>query len=111
MKNLKNKSVAISIAILLTISMTASIMLIMPTASAHSPPWNIPTYAYIVAAPDPVGVGQPVQIYMWLDPVYGVAGGSSSKQPVNAPLHLGVADKDNRLIDVMKFDTLVGFFF
>ena len=29
----------------------------MPTASAHTPAWSIPTYAYISASPDPVGVG------------------------------------------------------
>ncbi len=80
----RNKTVASAIVIILTLSMSASIMLI-PSASAHSPPWNIPTYAYIVAAPDPIGVGQTAHVYMWLDPVYGVAGGSStsSSQPGN----------------------------
>ena len=77
MRNIKHKTIAISIVILLTISMAASIMLI-PTASAHSPPWQIPVYAYIVAAPSPIGVGQEVHVYMWLDPVYGVAGGSAA---------------------------------
>ena len=75
MKNFKSKTIAISIAIILTISMAASIILI-PSASAHSPPWQIPTYAYIVAAPNPIGVGQPTHVYMWLDPVFGAAGGS-----------------------------------
>ncbi len=28
---------------------------------------NIPTYAYIVAAPNPIGVGQTIDVYMWLD--------------------------------------------
>ena len=41
-----------SLIVLLTISSFA----IMPTASAHDPPYNIPTYAYISASPDPVGV-------------------------------------------------------
>ncbi len=77
MKNLKNKTIAISIALLLTISMAASIMLI-PTANAHTPAWSIPTYAYISAAPDPVGVGQSAHVYMWLDPVYGAAGGTTA---------------------------------
>ncbi|HLN90194.1 MAG TPA: hypothetical protein VK253_09020, partial [Candidatus Binatia bacterium] len=80
----RNKTVAISIIIILTISMSASMMLI-PATSAHLPPWQIPTYAYITTAPDPVGVGQTAHVYMWLDPVYGVAGGSttSSSQPGN----------------------------
>ena len=71
------KTTAITIAIFLTLSIIATTMTV-PTASAHSPPWNIPTYAYIVAAPDPVGIGQTAHVYMWLDPVYGVTGGSTA---------------------------------
>jgi hypothetical protein len=72
----KNKIAAIAIAIFFILSMTASITLI-PTAIAHDPGWKIPAYAYIVAAPDPIGVGQVAHIYMWLAPVYGIAGGSN----------------------------------
>ena len=68
----KNRIAAIAIAIILTFSMSASMMLI-PSASAHSPPWNIPTYAYITAAPAPVGVGQPIFITMWLTNVFSPA--------------------------------------
>jgi hypothetical protein len=80
----KNSMLAISIALLLTISMCSSLVLV----SAHNTPtdqstWNIPTYAYIVAAPDPVGVGQTVHVYMWLDPVYGAAGGTSARIGTN----------------------------
>jgi hypothetical protein len=39
----------------------------LPAANAHDPKWNIPSFAYIVAQPDPVGVNQPVKIYMWVD--------------------------------------------
>ena len=77
MKTLKNKTAAIAIAIFLTLSMSASMMLI-PTASAHTPAWQIPTYAYIFAAPSTIGVGQTVVVYMWLDPVFGAAGGTSA---------------------------------
>ena len=66
MQKIKNRILAISIAILLTISISASIMLTPPT-TAHSPPWQIPTYAYVVAAPNPIGVGQEAHVYMWLD--------------------------------------------
>ncbi len=70
MQIVKNKIAAIVIAIFLTLSIGASIMLI-PTASAHNPPITIPTYAYISASPNPVGVGQQVTIYMWLNQVFG----------------------------------------
>lgn len=34
------------------------------------PPWQIPTFAYIHAAPNPVGVGQTTTVYMWIDKVF-----------------------------------------
>jgi hypothetical protein len=68
MNILRGKTTATTIAIFLIISMTASIML-LPTTSAHTPPWNIPTFAYINVAPNPVGVGQSVEIIMWLNQV------------------------------------------
>ena len=67
---------AILITALLAISAGATMTLI-PTATAHTPGWEIPTYAYIVAAPNPIGVGQTQHIYMWLDCVFGAAGGTS----------------------------------
>ena len=36
------------------------------------------------AAPDPVGVGQTTHIYMWLDAVYGAAGGAAAVIGTNA---------------------------
>ena len=65
MQKVKNKTAAIAIAIFLMLSMSASIMLV-PNASAHSPPLNIPTYSYINVAPDPAGLGQTVTIGFWL---------------------------------------------
>jgi hypothetical protein len=86
----KNKTLAISIALLLTITMVSS-MIFMPDAYAHGPgyappndvPWSIPTYAYIVAAPSPIGLGQTAHVYMWLDCVYGAAGGTTAAVPTN----------------------------
>ena len=46
----------------------ASIM-VLPSTTAHTPAWSIPTYAYINASPSPVGVGQSVEIIMWLNQV------------------------------------------
>jgi hypothetical protein len=41
----------------------------IPAANAHTPPWTIRTYAYINAEPNPVGVGQQINIIMWLDKI------------------------------------------
>ena len=70
--------IVLSFMLSLTFSMT-----LFPNACAHSPTWSIPTYAYINAEPNPIGVGQSMIIYMWLDPVYGDAitgGGTRSSR-------------------------------
>ena len=56
------------IATLLIVSIAASMTLI-PNVSAHTPKWQIPTYAYVQAVPNPVGVGQSALIYMWVDKI------------------------------------------
>jgi outer membrane protein assembly factor BamB len=66
MKQTSNKTVTILFALILTVSMTASIVLI-PNANAHTPPYYIVSYAYITAAPQPVGVGQSMSVSMWVD--------------------------------------------
>jgi hypothetical protein len=66
MKTLKNKIAAITIAIFFILSMTASMMLI-PTASAHSPPWDVPTYTYVAVSPNPDGIGQTLFVHFWLN--------------------------------------------
>jgi len=61
------------IALFLIISIPASIML-QPTVSAHTPVWQIPTWAYINVGPNNVGVGQTVYVVIWLrDPMIGAA--------------------------------------
>ena len=82
MKN-SMKTIAISVAILLIASIASSLIMI-PNASAHYPAWQIPTQAYIIAAPDPVGVGQTAHIYMWLTAVFGAAGGTNAAVGTNS---------------------------
>jgi hypothetical protein len=65
----QTKTFAISIVIILAISIGTSTTLI-PNASAHAPAWEIPTYPYITAAPNPVGVGQTVNVFMFLTNYY-----------------------------------------
>ena len=70
MSNTKNRKFAILFAILLMTSIGAS-MILMPQTSAHTPGWTIPTYARVTAEPNPVGVGQPISIVMWIDKSFG----------------------------------------
>ena len=48
MKILKNKIAAITIVTFFVLSMIASVAMI-PNASAHTPAWQIPTFAYVQA--------------------------------------------------------------
>ncbi len=63
----KHKIQAIAIAIFLTLSMCASMML-MPSVHAAT---TIPSFNYISVSPNPTGVGQQVEIIMWVEGVFG----------------------------------------
>ena len=67
-KNLLNqKNTILSIFLLLTFTLS---IVALPTANAHTPTWSIPTFAYIHASPNPVGVGQSVIVNFWLDKIF-----------------------------------------
>jgi outer membrane protein assembly factor BamB len=61
----KNKT-AIAISLFLMFAMIAALFT-LPDSNALDPPRNIPTYAYISAEPNPVGVGQNTYLGFWLD--------------------------------------------
>ena len=63
------KTTATMISLLLMLIIAISLFA-LPMASAHMPAWEIPTYAYIIVAPNPIGVGQSVHIIMWLDKTF-----------------------------------------
>lgn len=68
----KNKT-ASGIAMLLMLTFAISLVA-LPAANAHTPKWNIISYAYITAGPNPVGVSQRTLILMWVDgPMPGAA--------------------------------------
>ena len=63
----KSKAGAISIATLLILSMSASMML-MPSTKATTA-LTVPDFAYISVSTNPVGVGQSVEVIMWQNQV------------------------------------------
>ncbi len=63
-----NKIVS-AFVLLLIVSISAS-MLQLPSTDGHTPPWEIPTFAHIYAATNPIGVGQTAYIYIFLTPTY-----------------------------------------
>ncbi|MGB9841490.1 MAG: PQQ-binding-like beta-propeller repeat protein [Candidatus Bathyarchaeales archaeon] len=64
-----NKNKLTTIVALLLILTLAFTLAALPIVNAHYPPWQIPTYAYINVAPNPVGVGQQVAVTGWIDKV------------------------------------------
>jgi hypothetical protein len=76
MQNLKNKSKisAITFVILLTFAAT---IVTLPLVTAHDPAWEVPTWAYISVSPNPVGVGQPALLVMWLNQYPPTASGAN----------------------------------
>ena len=63
----KNQTAAIAIASLLILSMSASVMLVPSVKAATS--LNVPDFAYISVSTNPVGVGQQLEVIMWLNNV------------------------------------------
>ena len=66
MRKIQNKTMAILIAAILTISIGTS-MILIPNAQAHTPAWSLKTYSYVNVAPNPIGVGQTVYVNFWLN--------------------------------------------
>jgi hypothetical protein len=55
-----------TVALILVLTFAAALTA-LPVVSAHDPPWNFPTYAYMNVAPNPVGVNQMVTVAFWID--------------------------------------------
>jgi hypothetical protein len=64
--NTSKKTMTFVITSILLLTITSQ-MLLLPSANAHTPKWTIPSFSYVSVAPSPVGVGQTVQVYMWVD--------------------------------------------
>ena len=67
----RNKSKASIITLVLMLTIAATLIVSLPIVNAA----NIPTYAYLSVAPNPVGVNQEVTIMMWLDKIDPTASG------------------------------------
>ncbi|MEJ2240837.1 MAG: PQQ-binding-like beta-propeller repeat protein [Candidatus Bathyarchaeota archaeon] len=68
MKKFKNTSKITTISLILILTFTTT-FIALPLANAHTPAWNIATFAFINIAPDPVGINQQVSVLIWLDKV------------------------------------------
>src|SRR3989304_2991175 len=66
MTNSRNKPTPYVIAIFLILTL-APTLFALPIANAHTPPIAMVSWPYLVASPNPVGLGQRVLIVMWID--------------------------------------------
>jgi hypothetical protein len=72
-KTAKNKTAgAIALFLMATIALT---LVALPTANAHYPAWEIPTWMYCTATPNPVGVNQQITIIYWCNWIPPTANG------------------------------------
>ena len=67
----QKKSKISTIALILVLTISATLITFLPTVNAA----NLPTYAFVSVAPDPIGVNQQVTLLMWLDKIDPTAAG------------------------------------
>ncbi len=89
--NLRRNKTLSAIALILILTFSA-LMAFIPAANAHTPAWNVPTYAYVNAAPSPIGVGQTALIVMWIDKIPPTAGGTGGLRWTNFTLTITAPD-------------------
>ena len=65
---LQESKISSTIAMILILTASAFVAS-FPAANAHTPPWSVSTYAYLNVEPNPIGIGQTVQVTFWLDKV------------------------------------------
>jgi len=65
MKLAKNRTTATTIAILLALTVAASLAL--PVAKAHDPPWTVDAWCYAGVTPRTIGVNQEALIVFWIN--------------------------------------------
>ena len=73
MKNAKNKTKASLITLFLILTIATPLF---PIINAHTPPWTITSWTQIAVTPNPVGVGQHVNVIFWADSFPRTAAGS-----------------------------------
>ena len=108
MQNLKNKSMAILIAAILTISIGASTILL--PANAHTPSINQQTWAFISASPNPDGLGQTITLGFWLQQPPNTANGPYGDRWEGMKINVVKPDGTNETLGPFRSDDTGGTF-
>jgi len=102
MIKLENKTKIATIALILLLTISATLVA-LPSVNAHDPPQTIETYGFIVAQPNPIGVGQTIYISFWIDKVPPTAAGQWGIRWHN--MKLTVTKPDGTTNDLGTFDS------
>jgi hypothetical protein len=100
---MKNKLSTI-LALCIMIAMLVPIIN-LPSTNAHDPPWKIETWAYVAAAPNPVGVGQQVLIVGFSSMVLPSAAATNDIRFNNLQLKITKPDNTVETINLPNSDS------
>ncbi len=108
MRKTSTHKVAATLTTLFLALILTSTLVALPNVSAHDPPQEVPTYAYLTAAPDPVGVGQPVSLIFWLDKVPPTAAGFGGDRWVDMTIEVTKPDGHTETLGPLTSDPVGG---
>jgi outer membrane protein assembly factor BamB len=107
MLSLKNRKLATMATLIMVLSIAATLFA-LPTTNAHDPPSNVPTWAYISASPNPVGVGQTVLIVFWINEVPATSQGLGGDRWRNLTVDITKPDGTKETLGPFTSDPIGG---
>ncbi len=104
---MKSKKLLFSLAAILLLTLS-TVSAVLPIANAHTPAWRVPTFAYVVATPDHVGVGQQLALVFWLNWVPPGAGGTGGDRWRNLQVTVTKPDGTKQNLGPFNSDPIGG---
>jgi len=104
---MKPKKLVVSLAIILLLTLPA-FSIALPATNAHTPSWTIPTFAYIVASPDHIGVGQTINLIFWLNWVPPGSGGTGGDRWRNLSVEVTKPNGEKQTLGPFTSDPIGG---
>jgi outer membrane protein assembly factor BamB len=102
MKTLRNKTKTATIALVLVLTIAASFITCLPAVNATA----FDTYAFIVATPDPIGVGQTATVVWWLNLFPPTAGGVTGDRWQNITVTITKPDGSEQTLGPLTSDAV-----
>jgi outer membrane protein assembly factor BamB len=94
--------------LLLVFAITASAFAILPFVNAHDPAWQVPTFAYLTASPNPIGVNQQAVLIFWLDKPPPSAAGAEGDRWLNLKVEVTKPDGTSQVVGTYTSDSVGG---